>query len=405
MQNWMYRITFAAAAVLLLAGPVAATSLRVSSNGTDSATCGGGANPPCATIGQAVTNATDGDSILVGPGRYAGLTVTKAVRLSSANGTGGAIITSQMTLGTDGIVFGKPGKGFSLNPGSGNSAVVVTGNAVTVRGNVLSDCMLGIDVTGNDAVVRDNSFDGCTTAIRIAGSGAQVRGNRSGYAGIAGVVLESASSGADVRENRMYGPSGVAIVIGGSDHLVRRNLIHGTPGGGFTVTGVPTGVQLLQNVVVSSSSPAYNLSAGNGWVLIGNAAFNNNAPGFYLTAGSTFTVIGNVAIGNATYGMFVSNGNDHVLKDNTAIDNQGDGILVAGSGTGVGVSGGNLYGNTSNCGLYNSSPNPVTADKVYWGAASGTGLDPADDVCGNIAAVTVTNPAAKAASIKLPAVK
>lgn len=263
--------------------------------------------------------------------------------------------------------------------------------------------MTDVNASGNDAVVRDNSFNNCTTAIRIAGSGAQVRGNRTNYIGSVGVLLDTTSSTADVRENHMFGPSGIAITISGSGHLVRRNLIHGTPGGGFTTTGTPTNVQLLENVVVSSSSPGYYLSSGTGWVLTKNAALKTNAPGFYLTAGSAFTLTGNIAIGNGSAGILITSGSDHVLKDNTSIQNS-DGIILGSVGTGVKISGGNLYGNTT-CGFNNSSSSGVTVDDVYWGAATGPGPDPADPLCGNTAAIVLTNPAPKAAEIKLPPVK
>jgi len=407
MKNSTRLITFAATVGLLVAGPVLAASIRVSSGGTDAPGCGIGPIPPCATIQQAVTNSANGDTVLVGPGMYGGgvINIDKALRLSSANGTGSAVVVAQVVLSADDIVFGKLGKGFSLSPGSGNPAIVATANAITVRGNLISDCATGVDVLGGDAVVRDNSFDSCSTGIRIAGSGAQVRGNRMGYINSHGVYLDPASSDADVRENRMFGPSGVGVAVGGSGHIARRNLIHGTPGGGFTIAGSSTGVQLVENVVVSVSAPAYYLSSGSGWVLRGNAAFNNGAPGFYLTAGTPLIAVGNVAIGNGAYGFLITGGDDHVLEDNTSIDNLGDGIVLSSVGNNVQFSGGNLYGNTSNCGLNHSSGSTLTVDGVYWGAATGPGANPADDICGNTAAVTVNDSATKPAKIKPPAVK
>lgn len=391
------------AAVLLLATSAGAKSLKVSSSGVDDPSCGTGANPPCASIGQAVSNASDGDSILVGPGLYQGGSIAKRLRLWSSAGTGGAVIASSVSLDADGIVFGKAGKGFAVSA-SAATAILVNANGVTVRGNVVSDCMRGVDVVGNDAVVRDNSFDDCSTGIRVAGSGAEVRGNRIGFAINTGIELASTSSGADLRENRMFGPAGTAVSIDGANHLVRRNLVHGTPGG-LISTGTPTNVHLLQNVVISSSSPSYYLQSGSGWILTGNAAVDGAAPGFYLTAGTTLHLAGNAAIGNTGMGIFISGGADHVLENNTAIDNQGDGIIVSTIGTGVAISGGNLYGNSSQCGLLNSSSNTVVADGVYWGDDAGPGADPADDICGNIPAITVTDPASKAAPVKMPAVK
>jgi hypothetical protein len=127
MNTLSQRIAFAAAA----------GSFKVSSNGTDSATCGK-TTAPCATIAQAVTNAKDGDSIAVGAGSYAGTTVNKKLKLWSSDGNGGAIITSQMTLSVDGIAFGKTGNGFSLIPGTSSTAIAASGNEISVRGNLSS---------------------------------------------------------------------------------------------------------------------------------------------------------------------------------------------------------------------------------------------------------------------------
>jgi parallel beta-helix repeat protein len=312
-----------------------------------------------------------------------------------------------MTLAADGIVFGFLGKGFALDPGgSPNTALLVSGNQVTVRGNRLSNAQTCVQVDGDDAVVRDNSFSYCNGAgIQVAGANAQIRGNQIGFSGSAGVSLGATSSAAVVRENRIFGPTSNGVQIDGSGHRVQRNMIQGTAFG-ISSVGAPAGVHLVENVV-SSLSLGYSLNVGSGWVLTRNAAIDCPAPGFYLSAGTAFTLTGNVAIGNASAGILLQGGSDHTLVDNTAIDTAGSGggILLSSVGTGVTISGGNLYGNSDNCGLSNSSANPVTADGVYWGAATGPGLDPADNVCGNTAAVTVTDPASKPAVIKMPPLK
>ena len=50
---------------------VNAATVNVSPSGTDSPTCGGGT--PCLTIGQAITNAAAGDTVLVAAGTYTGV--------------------------------------------------------------------------------------------------------------------------------------------------------------------------------------------------------------------------------------------------------------------------------------------------------------------------------------------
>ena len=49
-----------------------AKTLNVANNGVDSATCGD-KNSPCRSLSKAITNASAGGKIIVGPGRYGDL--------------------------------------------------------------------------------------------------------------------------------------------------------------------------------------------------------------------------------------------------------------------------------------------------------------------------------------------
>lgn len=400
------RLAGLAAVVLLAATPALAGSVSVSSNGVDSGTCGA-SDDPCATIGQAVTNASQGDTIAVGPGVYAGTAIVdKAVTLVSSAGTGAATINSTMSLNFQGIEVGKKGKGFHFDVGA--VAVDVNGDEIVVRGNRFSDGSVGVQVgVATDVVIRDNSFDNVTTGVSVnAGEATVIRGNEFGFVSTSAVALGSASTGAIVRENRTRGPSGAGFTIDGSGHLFLRNHVHGSPGGGFVSTGAPTDVVLQENLAVSCpSNPAYYLQNGTGWILTGNAAVDSNAPGYVLTAGTPFTLTGNVAIGSTNYGFLIANGTDHVLTNNSAIQNAAAGILLGSVGTGVSITGGNLYGNGGNCGLENSSASSIATSDVYWGDPAGPGADPADNVCGNTPAIVVDSPATEAAKVKMPSIK
>jgi len=393
-----------AAIVMLGAAPAQAGVIRVSGNGTDSGTCGG--DVPCATLAQAVANAVDGDVISVGAGAYAGATINKSLSLSSSTGTGGAVITGGVVLSANGIQFGRLGKGFSLT-GAG-TGVSIAADEVVVRGNLFSDATTGVEVTsGSASIVRDNSFDNCTVGVSVLGATAtQVRGNRFGFSNSTAVSLGSSSSMAVIRENRTFGPAGSGFVISGSDHLLWRNVVHGSPAGGFTTSGTPTNVELRENLVVGTDGPGFYLVTGSGWVLDNNAAINVIAPGFYLTAGTPLVLADNVAIGGSNIGFLIVGGSDHVLTGNSAVQNSSEGIILATIGSGVTVDGGNLYGNgNGNCGLTNSSPNTVTANRIYWGDAAGPGADPADQICGNIPAVVAGSPASVPAKMKMPPIK
>jgi hypothetical protein len=392
-------MVLAAGALLSVAAPSAGSTFTVSSNGTDSGTCG--SNPPCASIAQAVANASPGDSIAVGPGRYAGATVTKALTLSSS-ANGGANINGTIVLASDGIVFGKKGKGFAVTPGSSNDAIVVNANAVTVRGNFVSRCDAGVEANGSDVLVRDNTFNNCNVGVVINGSGALVRDNLASYLSLRGMALATTSSNAQLLGNKFMGGF-IAVDVGGTGHLLRRNVMTGSVSALVSNSG-PTDVTVQENLIVGALSLGFSVSDGSGWTFIGNAAIGGGAPAFYVTTSAPSTFIGNVANGGSSDGFVILNAPDVVMQGNTAIDNGGNGVILGSVGTGATISGGNVYGNAT-CGVSNSSSNAVSIDKVYWGAPSGPGLDPADDICANVAMTTVTNPAAKAAKIKLPSVK
>ena len=395
-----------AALVLFGAADAYAGSINVASNGADSGTCGA-SDDPCATIGQGVFNAAQGDTIAVGPGVYAGTSIVdKAVTLVSSAGTGAAVINSTMNLNFQGIVLGKKGKGFSFNVAG--TAVSVNGDEIVIRGNRFSDGTIGIEVNvSTDVVVRDNSFDTVATGIsNVSGETTVIRGNVFGYSQTTAISLGTLSTGAIVRENRTHGPSGTGVQIAGANHFLFRNHLHGSPAGGFASSAGATDTILQENVVVSSSSPAFYLQAGSGWILENNAALHTSAPGFLLTAATPFTLIGNVAVGSTAQGIGISGGSDHVLIGNTSIQNGSSGIILSGVGTGVTVTGGNLYGNgNTNCGLENSGASAVTTSDIYWGAASGPGADPADAVCGNIAGVVIDSFAESPDKVKMPSIK
>lgn len=386
---------------LVVAAAPALASIRVSSNGTDSATCGGGGEAPCRTIAQAVTNAADGDAILVGPGAYSGTTINKTVSLYSASGTAGAVITGDVTLGAPGIRFGKAGKGFGVI-----GKVSVAGDEVSVRGNKFSLSATGVEITsGNGVVVRENDFDGGGGAVAVlGGAAAQVRGNRMTSIVNYGVFLGPLSSGAVVRENRASGVNGMGFSISGSGHLLSRNVVHGVPYG-FFESGPSSDIQLEENVVFNAQAVGFNKTVGSNWILERNLVVRGNGPAMYLTGTAPLVLNDNVVIQNGA-GIVIAGGSDHVLSGNSVVDGLSYGIILTDVGTGVTVSGGNLYGNiTGNCGLVNSSTNVVFTNDIYWGAPTGPGLDPADLVCGNVAAVVVGSPATSLAKMSLPKIK
>jgi hypothetical protein len=131
--------------------------------------------------------------------------------------------------------------------------------------------------------------------------------------------------------------------------------------------------KMVRKNKVSQNSEGINARAGS---VIGNVAAGNHH-GIAL-AGSA-SAVGNAVYGNITSGFFVFDAFSGTVAEN------------------------NTFGNGA-CGLLSSAPGGVVASNNYWGAATGPGADPADDVCdsGTITVVPfATKPFKVKAKIKL----
>ena len=315
---------------------VQAQSLNVANNGLDSFTCGDEDNP-CRSISQAIANASAGDTIIVGPGRYGDLNgngtfgeegeedaqvgfgcfcminLNKQVTLVSRDGAfttvldaGGALV-NPVSISASGVVFGQPKRGFLITGAGGgfNGLGFLSASDVTVAGNV---------VTAN------------------GGSG---------------------------------------IGLSGSNNLVHANLSSGNGSAGFAIFG-------------------------DGNLVRENAAIANSGSGFSIS-GAEHKLHGNEASANGYCGFLIY-GTGHELRRNSALGNEGFGIQVTVDGSAT-IIRNNIYGNNNvptsgftNCGLFNQSEGQITATHNFWGEDSGPGPDPADEVCDVGGSMTVFVP-------------
>jgi hypothetical protein len=123
---------------------------------------------------------------------------------------------------------------------------------------------------------------------------------------------------------------------------------------------------------------------GNRHVLKNNVAISNGLSGYFVS-GSEHVLRGNLAI-DSDHDGFTVEGSKHVLRGNDAPGNKEFGINVLGQASVI-IGENNIYGNNSveangqlNCGLVNGSGGLITATNNFWGAVSGPGPEPADDV-------------------------
>ncbi|HTO52896.1 MAG TPA: right-handed parallel beta-helix repeat-containing protein [Myxococcota bacterium] len=332
--------------VVLCAGFAAhafGATVLVANDGLDSDTCGT-AKDPCRSIGKAITRANDGDSIVVGPGRYG-------------------------ELNNDGA-FGGAGE-------EPNAA----GGMIVVDKGVKIQSLLGATLTVIDA---RGLVD---TAVSITGSGASFGGPKRGFTvtGATGTAISANGAGITVSSNLALTNNATGYVIAGSGATVFGNIALGNEIG-FNVSATDSVVR--GNIAWVNSLVGFSVS-GTGDVFDRNLATGNGNSGFnFSVAGDGGQFLGNAAIANGSNGVALT-GDGFTIRDTTAIGNDDNGLGF--SDPNAAPSGGNLFGNLG-CGLRNASNGAVTTSKIYFGSPTGPGTDdPADRVCDIGASTTNTD--------------
>lgn len=313
-----------------------AATLNVAAGGIDAAGCGTKI-APCRSITRAINDAVAGDKILVGPGRYGDL-------------------DADATLGEDGEEGGAGG-------------LVVIDKALTIE-SVEGAATTLIDAAGANV-----------NAVAIAASGVRFGKGKKGF-----TVARSAGIGVFIA------PGATDVTVSGI-RSVRNDLGFGSKASGLTFRGdiaeanLEEGFALTGNGSLLTGCRATGNGAegfsigGDGNVLKANVASANGDAGFAF-GGNTATLTGSVAAGNDV-GLRV-NANALTAVGNAFLGNVVTGVVVTVAGTKITKS--NIFGNGaangSNCGITTAGSGTVDLDKICFGAPTGPGPDPADQICG-----------------------
>jgi hypothetical protein len=240
-------------ALLLLAGaPAAAAKLEVSNRGVDGPTCGTQASP-CRSLSAAIANAADGDTILVGPGRYGDLDgdgvlgeigeetggpacgcmvyVDKRLTILSRAGAAATLIDGSglplagiaVWLGFPDSVFGRRNRGFTVTLSDQSEAGVFSPvNKVTIAGNWMVGGGSGVYVQGDDTRIEDERLLASSIFVQ---EGARTLVERSSALGaIVGIGVEG--TGHVVERSVALGNQD-GLFLGGTDAIARRSLFAG----------------------------------------------------------------------------------------------------------------------------------------------------------------------------------
>jgi hypothetical protein len=322
--------------ILVMAASVStatAERLHVETNGNDTSTCGD-RRSPCRSISRAIENASAGDVILVGPGRY-----------GDANADGD---------------FNDSGDE-PAEVGFGCYCVVKIGKTVTV----VSD--LGAHMTVIDAplvnveqIVQITASD---ATFGLSGQGFYINPSPAGFAGVPTGIQVVAGSGVTVGGNHVTGARSRGIRAEGTQHRIVNNVVMGSSAG-LSITGT-------------------------GSVIIGNGAEGNSSVGAEL-GGSGHVVEDNAFTGNLGIGLQIGS-DDSLVQGNAIVGNHAEGIRIL--GLAAMITKNNIYGNL--CGVQNVSNSTAAAPNNFWGSELGPGPDPADQICDLVGSVTFFDPPAQ----------
>lgn len=346
------------------ARPAEAAKLFVENHGVDSPTCGG-KKAPCRSISQAIDNAVPNDGIVVGPGRYGDL---------DGDGLFGGVGEEQAETGGGCFCMIKVDKPLSIESRDGANATVLDAN----------DTGVGVVSIVSSGVVFGKKKKGFTLTSGDDGAGVETRNDTSGVTITANVATRNRFSGFFVHGNGHVVTGNVAegngdngFSLRGTNHVVAGNVARRHSDHGYDVRG--GGHRLSANVATANSLHGFNVPDG-GHTLSGNVASANVESGFEV-GGSGLSFTGNSAHANRGAGFSLL-GTGLRLAGNSILGNRGDGIFIGALAADVQITKSNIFGNGSpggSFGVFNAA-GQIQATDNFWGAATGPGSDPADDI-------------------------
>jgi len=426
------------------AKPAVCAELKVTNDGADSATCGQNASP-CRSISQAIENASDGDTIEVGAGRYGSISgstnfsgpgdehpsmppytygciicITKALHIASIHGAAVTVIegspsgsfTSNVMILSDGVVFGDVGHGFTITGGNVYGLTIFESRAsarnISIAGNIDMNDGTGFFLSGRTfSQIQGCPPAQCILAAQILLSDNEAIGNGTGFNFT--VNLDQGPGPIIVRNNVSIGAgTGFAAFPGCAECMQAQD-------------APASDVQFVDNVAAHGG---VGFATGLSGPIVGNTASDNSQAGFLVTPGGSQVFRSNSAIGNAGPGVIVNFSPDafdlqygafSIFDQNNIYGNDRNRPMLSSLAIGIPLSGFNP-GPGAHCGILNVGalaaltpgvglpPAPtiyLEAGGNFWGSASGPQPNGPGDtvggVCDQNGGVTVAKPAAAVA--------
>ncbi len=280
-------------ALLVAALPEAAHADRfVATTGSDAGNDCTNPASPCATIANAIAQASPGEVVTVGAGTFPGsLSVTKPLTLRGAQA--GVPIASRTAGSAGETILDARGLASAIHVGSSDVVVEgfdIVGDAATYAGIVL---YANADIT--NVAIRDNFIHG----MALANPNASFTQFAYGVFGVTGTLGNRKQiSGLVVQGNDIYGLGAAGSVAGAAVYL--HNVAGATPGDGATISGNrfrdlatrDTVLNVGAGVVIDAGADDFlglPIAPSSGVALSGNLYVNSDVGAALIAASSSFS--------------------------------------------------------------------------------------------------------------------
>ncbi len=308
---------------------------------------------PCRSISRAISLASNGDRIVVGPGRYGDL---------NDDGDFTDMGEEAAEVGSGCFCMIKVNKPLSLESSDGAEVTVLDAGEADL--NVVS-------------IEASRVVFGKITKLGFTLTGAK----RSGL-----VIADAELERVQVINNISIGNGAHGFLFAGSRHTISDNIASTNAESGFEFSGND---HALKNNLAIKNKLGFRFS-GDRHLLVGNVANRNQTSGFDFS-GTSSVLRNNIASANMGRGFWL-HGAKHTLNTVGALGNRLSGIFIDNDALNIKINRSNLFGNNdvsenlggvtfTHCGVINNSANLVNAINNFWGSKSGPGLDVADRIC------------------------
>lgn len=383
-------------------------------------------DPSCTTsqptIGAAITAATAGDTVLVGPGLYLeNPTINKQLTLKAS------VPASEAQAGNSAaqaIIDGN-GAETTLLVADGVSGVVIDGFEITNPTH-----KPGITTSPAGIRVQSDSAAGTTVTVHITNNvihevADPTRGTEAQAFGEAGILAFNIGAGSVISGNTIFDIRDSAPPTGGGESpgsgraqailvkssngtasgiTIDSNILHDIQDVAIRFNGVSgaTSADITDNAITTVGSAGTGFLSGIGIDHIGQGTVSGNRIadvtggfGLGIEASGTTTIVGNsienVVGGNGVTfpGAGILINTDAVSASDNLIRGNAIGVLVGSTVTaGTAVNGNCITGNSGG-GLVNGSSSSVDATNNWWGCSAGPG-NPGCDTVSDVGAGTTT---------------